>query len=185
MALDVTSLEIEDVKLIRPRRFADERGYLCETWNRRVFADAGIDLDFVQDNLSYSRHPGTIRGLHFQRPPAAQDKLVRALRGRVLDVAVDMRGSSSSYGRFVSAELTAEGGEQLLVPAGFAHGFCTLEPDTEVAYKVSSYYAPDCDAGIIWNDPEIGIDWPLSGNRPTLSQKDEKLPKLSEIEPPF
>ncbi len=185
MALDVTALDIEDVKLIRPRRFPDERGHLCETWNRRAFAEAGIDLDFVQDNCSFSHHSGTIRGLHFQRPPATQAKLVRVLRGRILDVAVDLRGGSSSYGRFVSAELTAEGGEQLLVPIGFAHGFCTLEPDTEVAYKVSGYYAPDCDAGILWNDPQIGIDWPLAGKQPTLSQKDQALPKLAEIEPPF
>lgn len=185
MALDITPLEIDAVKLIRPPRFGDARGYFVETWNRKTFAEAGIDIDFVQDNCSLSANPGTIRGLHFQRPPAPQDKLVRVLSGRVLDVAVDLRSGSETYGRHVAAELTAEGGEQLLVPVGFAHAFCTLEPDTEVAYKVSGLYSPEHDAGIIWNDPDIGIDWPLGGREPTLSEKDAKLPRLADIPPPF
>jgi dTDP-4-dehydrorhamnose 3,5-epimerase len=185
MALDVTALAIEAVKLIRPRRFSDARGHVVETWSRRAFAEAGIDIDFVQDNSTFSRFAGTVRGLHFQRPPAAQAKLVRAVRGRVLDVAVDLRGGSPTYGRFAAAELTAEGGEQLLAPVGFAHGFCTLEPDTLVAYKLSDFYAPEHDAGIIWNDPDVGIDWPLGGAQPTLSDKDAKLPRLAECEPPF
>jgi len=185
MTLDVTPLEIEAVKLIRPRRFADERGYLVETWNRKTFASAGVEIDFVQDNCSLSRFVGTIRGLHFQRPPAAQAKLVRAICGRVFDVAVDLRADSPTFGRFVSVELTAEGGEQLLVPVGFAHGFCTLEPDTQVAYKASQFYAPEHDTGIIWNDPDLGIDWPLAGRQPTISDKDRRLPRLAESNPPF
>jgi len=139
----------------------------------------------VQDNASYSREAGTIRGLHYQRPPAAQAKLVRVVRGRVLDVAVDLRRGSPSYGRFVAVELTAEGGEQLFVPVGFAHGFCALEPDTEVAYKVSDFYAPQHEAGVIWNDPDIGIEWPLAGGEPVLSDKDTRLPRLAESGPPF
>jgi dTDP-4-dehydrorhamnose 3,5-epimerase len=185
MALNVTPLAIEAVKLIRPQRFGDARGYLVETWNRRRLAEAGIKIDFVQDNCSFSSSAGTIRGLHYQRPPAAQAKLVRVVRGRVFDVAVDLRGGSPTYGRYAAAELTADGGEQLLVPVGFAHGFCTLESNTEVAYKLSGFYAPECDAGIIWNDPDIGIDWPLDGRQPILSEKDMKLPRLADGKPPF
>lgn len=179
--MQITELAIGEVKLIRPKRYADSRGYFVETWNRSRLADAGLATDFVQDNSSYSRERGTIRGLHFQRPPAAQAKLVRVLRGSVFDVAVDLRGSSGTYGRFVSAVLSAEGGEQLLVPVGFAHGFCTLEPDTEVAYKVSDFYDPQCDGGVAWDDPLIGIPWPLSGTRPVLSDKDSRLPTLQQI----
>ncbi|MGH6926251.1 MAG: dTDP-4-dehydrorhamnose 3,5-epimerase [Propylenella sp.] len=185
MALDVTPLAIEAVKLIRPQRFGDARGYLVETWNQRKLAEAGIEVDFVQDNCSFSSDAGTIRGLHYQRPPAAQAKLVRVVRGRVFDVAVDLRGGSATYGRYAAAELTADGGEQLLVPVGFAHGFCTLESNTKLAYKLSDFYAPECDAGIIWNDPDIGIDWPLEGRQPILSEKDMKLPRLADGKPPF
>ena len=181
--MEVASLEIDAVKIVRPRRFSDVRGYFVETWHKSRFAEHGIDADFVQDNASFSRLPRTIRGLHFQRPPAAQAKLVRVVSGAVLDVAVDLRRGSSSFGRYVSAILTAEGGEQLFVPIGFAHGFCTLEPDTEVAYKVSDFYSPEHDRGVIWNDPEIAVDWPLGGNPPVLSEKDSRLPRLSEIEP--
>jgi dTDP-4-dehydrorhamnose 3,5-epimerase len=181
--MEVASLEIDAVKIVRPRRFSDVRGYFVETWHRSRFAEHGIDVDFVQDNASFSRLPRTIRGLHFQRPPAGQAKLVRVVSGAVLDVAVDLRRGSPSFGRFVSAILTAEGGEQLFVPVGFAHGFCTLRPDTEVAYKVSDFYSPEHDGGVIWNDPEIGIDWPLGENPPVLSEKDSRLPRLAEIEP--
>ena len=181
--MEVASLEIDAVKIVRPRRFSDDRGYLVETWHKNRFAEHGIDVDFVQDNASFSRLPHTIRGLHFQRRPAAQAKLVRVVSGAVLDVAVDLRRGSSSFGRCVSAILTAEGGEQLFVPVGFAHGFCTLEPDTEVAYKVSDFYSPEHDRGVIWNDPEIAVEWPLGGNPPVLSEKDSRLPRLSEIEP--
>jgi len=176
--LETEPLSIDAVRLIRPRRHADERGYFVELWNREVFAAAGIDTDFVQDNASLSRSAGTVRGLHFQRLPKAQAKLVRVVAGAVFDVAVDLRRGSPTFGRHVSAILTAEGGEQLFVPVGFAHGFCTLEPDTEVAYKVSSSYAPGHDAGVLWNDPDIGIEWPLNGRPPILSQKDTSLPRL-------
>lgn len=179
--MHVEDLAISGVKLIRPRRFADHRGYFVETWNRQAFAAIGIDVDFVQDNLSCSRASGTIRGLHFQRAPSEQAKLVRCVRGSVFDVAVDLRPASPSFRRIASAILSAEGGEQLYVPGGCAHGFCTLEPDTEVAYKVSSYYAPEHDAGIAWDDPELAIPWPLSGGPPVLSDKDSQLPRLSDI----
>ena len=183
--LDVVSLAIGAIKLVRPQRHSDQRGYFVEIWNRRAFEEAGIGSEYVQDNSSFSRVAGTIRGLHFQRPPRAQTKLVRALRGSVFDVVVDLRSSSTTFGRAVSALLTAEGGEQLFVPAGFAHGFCTLEPDTEVAYKVSEFYSPEHDTGIAWDDPAIGIEWPLDGRKPVLSEKDLKLPRLAEIEAPF
>ena len=179
--MDVVSLGIDAVKLIRPRRFADARGFFTETWNRRTFADNGIDVEFVQDNLSGSRQAGTIRGLHFQHPPAAQAKLVRAASGSLFDVAVDLRPGSATFGRHVTAVLTAESGEQLFVPVGFAHGFCTLEPDTQVAYKASDFYSPAHDAGIVWDDPDLAIDWPLQGKDPVLSEKDLKLPRLAEI----
>jgi dTDP-4-dehydrorhamnose 3,5-epimerase len=184
-ALDVTPLALAEVKLIRAPRFADKRGFFSEVWSRRAFGDAGIDVDFVQDNASFSRSAGTIRGLHFQHAPAEQAKLVRVVRGRVFDVAVDIRPDSVSFGRFVAAELTAEGGEQLFIPKGFAHGFCTLERDTEVAYKVSAFYAPELDAGIVWNDPDIGIDWPLGGRAPVLSEKDVALPPLAAVRSSF
>jgi dTDP-4-dehydrorhamnose 3,5-epimerase len=177
--LIITGLRIPGVVLIQPRRFADRRGYFVETWNKRTMSAAGIDIDFVQDNASFSSQTGTIRGLHFQNPPAAQAKLVRVIRGSVFDVAVDLRRSLPSFGQWVGATLTAQGGEQLYVPIGFAHGFCTLEPDTEVAYKVSDYYSPEHDGGIIWDDPDIGIDWPLAG-APVLSDKDSGLPRLTD-----
>jgi dTDP-4-dehydrorhamnose 3,5-epimerase len=179
--MHVEDLGLAGVKLLRPRRYTDHRGYFVETWNRKTMAAIGIEVDFVQDNLSYSRDRGTIRGLHFQRAPSEQAKLVRAVRGSILDVAVDIRPGSPTYRRSVSAVLTAEQGEQLYVPAGCAHGFCTLEPDTEVAYKVSSFYAPEQDAGIAWDDPDLGIDWRLGGAAPVLSDKDARLPRLSEL----
>jgi len=178
--MEIEPLAIPDVKLVRPRRHADSRGYFVETWNRREFATAGIDVDFVQDNTSYSKSACTIRGLHYQRPPRAQAKLVRVLRGAVFDVAVDIRRASPTFGRHVATRLTAEGGEQLFVPAGFAHGFCALEPDTELAYKVSDFYAREQDAGILWNDPALGIDWPLGGRAPVLSERDLKHPLLAD-----
>jgi dTDP-4-dehydrorhamnose 3,5-epimerase len=183
--MDIASLEIEAIKLIRPKRHADLRGYFVETWNRRRFAEGGIDTDFVQDNSSFSAAAGTVRGLHFQKPPEAQAKLVRAARGSVFDVAVDLRRGSPTFGRHVFAVLTAEKGEQLLIPVGFAHGFCTLEPDTEVAYKASAFFSQAHDTGIAWNDPDVAISWPLDGREPVLSEKDRALPRLNEIDPPF
>jgi len=179
--LQVTPLDIPEVKLIVPKRFADARGFFCESYNAARFAAHGIDVAFVQDNHSLSRPTGTLRGLHFQVPPHAQAKLVRVLRGRIFDVAVDIRRGSPSFGRHVARELTAEGGEQLLVPVGFAHGFCTLEPDTEVLYKVSAHYAPEHDKGLLWNDPALGIDWPVDPDAAVLSDKDRRHPTLAEL----
>jgi dTDP-4-dehydrorhamnose 3,5-epimerase len=183
--MDFSNLAIDGVRLIKPRRIPDSRGYFVETWNRRVFGEAGIDCDFGQDNASFSAKRGTVRGLHFQKPPMAQSKLVRVVRGSIFDVAVDIRRASPTFGRHVAATLTATGGEQLYVPVGFAHGFCTLEADTEVAYKISGFYSSKHDTGIAWNDPDLGIDWPLQGLEPTLSDRDRKLPRLAEAGSPF
>jgi dTDP-4-dehydrorhamnose 3,5-epimerase len=183
--LTVHRLEIQDVLVVRPQLFGDERGYFVETYSLHKFAEIGINSGFVQDNQSLSRLAGTIRGLHFQAPPAAQAKLMRVLRGSILDVVVDLRRGSPSYGRWCGTKLTAAGGEQLFIPRGFAHGFCTLEADTEVAYKVDDYYAPECDLGILWNDPEIGIDWPVDAAAATLSDKDRMLPPLRNLVSPF
>lgn len=173
------------VQLIRPRRFGDSRGWFVESWSKNRFAAVGIEIEFVQDNHSMSSQVGTLRGLHFQAPPFAQDKLVRCLRGSIFDVAVDLRKGSPTYGRWVGATLTAEGGEQLLVPIGFGHGFVTLEPDVEVAYKTSNFYSKECDGGVAWNDPDIGIDWPLNGAAAVLSDKDQKQPLLRDFDSPF
>jgi dTDP-4-dehydrorhamnose 3,5-epimerase len=167
--------------LLSVRRFADPRGVFVETYNRRDFTTIGIAEEFVQDNQSVSTHPGTVRGLHFQRHPHAQAKLVRVLRGRLLDVAVDLRTGSPTYGRHVAAELSAENGHMLYVPAGFAHGFVTREPMTEVAYKVSDLYAPDCDGGVLWNDPELAIAWGVAPEAAVLSDKDLRLPRLADL----
>lgn len=171
--------------LLRPRRFQDTRGWFSETYSKVSVSAAGIGLTFVQDNSSFSTAAGTIRGLHFQRPPHAQAKLVRCARGSIIDYAVDIRRGSPTFGRYVSARLTAEGGEQIFVPVGFAHGFVTLEPDVEIAYKVTDFYAPDCDGGLIWNDPDIGIDWPLPASGASLSEKDSMLPRLAQFDSPF
>lgn len=170
------------VKLFKPKRFGDDRGWFAETWSARRYEEAGVPAAFVQDNHSYSRDVGTLRGLHFQTPPFGQGKLVRCVRGAIWDVAVDVRRGSPTYGRHVAAELTAEGGEQLWVPVGFAHGFVTLRPDTEVEYKVTDYYAPRNDGGLIWNDPDLSIPWPLPpGGEPVLSGKDRLLPRLADF----
>ncbi len=185
MGIEVAPLEIADVKLVRTRKFGDHRGFFSEVYSRAAFVEAGIGIDFVQDNHSLSAEKGTVRGLHFQTPPFGQDKLVRVVRGSILDVAVDLRRSSSSYGKHVSAVISADEWNQILVPIGFAHGFMTLEPNTEVIYKVSNYYAPDHDKGLLWNDPELGIDWPLPEGAAVLSDKDRKQPRLAELVSPF
>jgi len=170
-------------RLITPRRFADARGWFAETWHAERYLEAGIAANFCQDNQSFSRPPLTLRGLHFQRPPHAQAKLVRCIKGRIFDVAVDLRRSSPTFMKWVGVELTAELGNQLFIPAGFGHGFLTLEPECEIAYKVDSYYAPDADGGIAWNDPVLAIEWPLAdGDFPLLSDKDAGLPKLNEAD---
>lgn len=171
--------------LLRPRRFGDDRGWFMETYSEAAAAVAGINDRFVQDNHSFSAFEGTIRGIHFQKGPHAQAKLVRCLRGAILDYAVDLRRGSPTYGQHVAAKLTAQGGEQLYVPIGYGHAFVTLGSDVEVAYKVSDVYAPDCDGGILWACPTIGIDWPLPAAGPTLSEKDKMLPTLADFDSPF
>lgn len=173
------------VLLLKPRRFSDERGWFSETYSRRAAAAVGIEDAFVQDNHSMSRDVGTIRGLHFQTPPHAQAKLVRCTAGRIRDYAVDVRRNSPTFGRHVSVELTADNGWQLFVPVGFAHGFVTLELDCEVAYKVTSFYAPDHDGGLRFDDPDIAIEWPLPSGGPSLSAKDRRLPTLAAFDSPF
>ena len=181
----VEELQIPAVKLLKPARHGDHRGFFSETYNRRVLKKAGICVNFVQDNHSLSPTKGTVRGLHFQTPPFAQDKLVRVTRGSVFDVAVDLRKGSPNYGQHVNAVLSTAAWNQIFVPVGFAHGFMTLEPDTEVIYKVSDYYAPDNEAGILWNDPILAISWPLPEVEAILSEKDRVQPCLSDITPPF
>jgi len=179
--MDIKETKIPDVKITKPKKFGDHRGFFSETYNKRALAEAGIKLDFVQDNHSLSGPKGTIRGLHFQTPPFAQDKLVRVVRGAVFDVAVDLRRNSPTFKQHVTAVISAEEWNQILVPIGFAHGFCTLEPDTEVIYKVTNFYAPDHDRGMLWNDPALGIQWPVSESQAVLSDKDKKNPLFSEL----
>jgi dTDP-4-dehydrorhamnose 3,5-epimerase len=181
MKLDIRALSLSGVKLIRAARIADRRGYFAETYARRDFAAAGIAHDFVQDNQSGSRAKGTVRGLHFQVPPFAQTKLIRALRGTILDVVVDLRRSSASYGEHLAIELDAASGDQLLVPAGFAHGFCSLQPDTEIFYKVDNVYSADHDRGLNWADPALAIGWPVAERDATLSERDRAWPQLRDL----
>ncbi|MEZ6197113.1 MAG: dTDP-4-dehydrorhamnose 3,5-epimerase [Planctomycetota bacterium] len=175
------STEIPDVRVYRPARHGDERGYFSETWSRAAFRAGGVDIDFVQDNHSLSRSRGVLRGLHFQIAPFAQDKLVRVVRGAVLDVAVDIRRDSPTFGRHVARELSAENGAQLLVPVGFAHGFVTLVEDTEVLYKVSAPYSRESERGLRWDDPALGIDWRTEPGAITINDRDRGFPLLSEL----
>jgi dTDP-4-dehydrorhamnose 3,5-epimerase len=179
--MQVRSLKIPALKIIAPKMLRDSRGFFSETYSARVFQESGIDADFVQDNHSLSIEKGIVRGLHFQAPPRAQDKLVRVTRGAILDVAVDIRRGSPTYGQHAAVLLSAANWEQLWVPKGFAHGFCTLEPDTEVLYKVTEYYAPECDYGLAWDDPALGIDWHMTSASPILSDRDRRHPLLSEL----
>jgi dTDP-4-dehydrorhamnose 3,5-epimerase len=185
MSLLVEPTEIPDVKIITPKKFGDSRGFFSEVYNRRAFVEAGLALEFVQDNQSLSAAVGTLRGLHFQSPPFAQDKLVRVPRGRILDVAVDIRRHSPTFGRHVAVELSAENWRQLLVPIGFAHAFITLEPNTEVIYKVTNYYSGAHDLGLAWDDPDLGIAWPAPPENVTLSNKDRRHPRLRDLPPVF
>jgi len=171
--------------VLTPRRFSDARGFFCESWSRRSLADAGIPLDFVQDNHSFSTQAGTVRGLHFQSPPHAQAKLVRCGRGVLFDVAVDFRAGSATFGQWYGTELSFQNGRQLLVPVGFLHGFATRVPDTEIIYKCSDYYAPECDGSVRFDDPDIGIDWGLDPGRAVLSDKDRAAPRLRDLVSPF
>ncbi|PZV40435.1 dTDP-4-dehydrorhamnose 3,5-epimerase [Mesorhizobium kowhaii] len=180
--LEVRSLGIEGVLEIIPKRHGDARGFFVETYHAERFSQAGIDLRFVQDNQSYSAAAGVLRGLHYQLAPRAQDKLLRVTRGALLDVAVDIRRSSPTFGKWVALEITAEKGNQILVPKGFAHGFVTLVPDTEVLYKVTDTYSPEHDRSIRFDDPAIGIDWPSLAGGFQLSDKDLKAPVLAAAE---
>ena len=182
--MQVETTPIDGLLVLTPRRFGDARGFFSESWNQRTLAEHGINLDFVQDNHSLSAQANTVRGLHFQSPPHAQDKLVRCGRGALFDVAVDARKGSPTYGYWFGIELTAENGKQLLVPKGFLHGFATREPATEILYKCTDYYAPDCDGAVRFDDPGLGIDWGLSGD-PILSDKDAAAPLFADIDSPF
>lgn len=176
----IERLAIPDVILITPKIFRDDRGFFSEVWNARALNDAGIDLTFIQDNHALSKDKGVVRGLHFQVAPKAQDKLVRCSKGSILDIAVDIRRSSPTFGKHVSAVLSAGNWQQLLVPRGFAHGYVTLEPDTEVLYKVTEYYSPAHDKGIAWNDPALAIDWGIGADQAILSAKDKMQPRLTD-----
>jgi dTDP-4-dehydrorhamnose 3,5-epimerase len=177
--------DIPGLVLLEPRKFGDHRGFFSEVYNKRNMEKYGFDKEFVQDNQSLSVEKGVVRGLHYQSPPFAQDKLVRVVRGRILDVAVDIRKGSPTYGDHVAVELSAENWRQLLAPIGFAHGFVTLERNTEVVYKVTNYYAPDHDHGVLWSDPEIGVDWGVSPEAAIVSDKDRAQPRFGAINSPF
>ena len=176
----ITPLALPEVLLITPKRHGDARGWFAETWSEKLMAQAGLTRPFVQDNQAFNAVKGTLRGLHFQKAPHAQGKLVRVLKGAIWDVAVDVRAGSPSFGRWAAAELTAAGGEQLFVPRGFAHGYVTLQDETELFYKVDGQYAPDLEGGVAWNDPDLALPWPLTGE-PVLSDKDQKLPRLKDM----
>jgi dTDP-4-dehydrorhamnose 3,5-epimerase len=177
----VEDTALPGLKIIIPRKLGDHRGFFSETYNRSAFEEAGLMFEFVQDNHSHSADVGTVRGLHFQSPPFAQDKLVRVIRGAILDVVVDLRVSSPTYGKHETVELSADNWRQLLVPVGFAHGFCTLKPDTEVLYKVTNYYSATNDLGLAWDDPALGIVWPVAASKAILSNKDRTHRPLKDL----
>jgi dTDP-4-dehydrorhamnose 3,5-epimerase len=179
--MDVQATEIPDVKIITPKKMGDHRGFFSETYSRKRFTEAQIDIEFVQDNHSLSAKKGTVRGLHFQIAPFAQHKLVRVVRGSVFDIAVDLRQSSPTFKRYVIAVLSESAWNQIFIPIGFAHGLCTLEPDTEVIYKVSELYSPEHERGLLWNDPDLAIPWPVTQQQAIVSDKDLKNPRLREF----
>lgn len=183
--MDIQKTSLPDVLVLTPKRFGDDRGFFSESWNKRTLADAGLDIEFVQDNHSLSRQAGTVRGLHFQAPPHAQGKLVRCARGRLFDVAVDARKGSPTYGHWTGVELTEENGKQLWIPAGFLHGFATLVPDTEVNYKCTDYYAAEADGGVHFNSPDLGIDWGIDPAQAILSGKDTTAQDWADFDSPF
>jgi len=178
-------LSLPDVKVLAPKAFEDDRGWFCETYSKRALAQLGITDDFVQDNHSHSRLAGTVRGLHYQSPPFAQAKLVRVSRGQVWDVVVDARRGSPTFGAHVGVELSAQNRKQLYVPVGFLHGFVTRTPDVDLVYKVSNYYAHECDGAVAWNDPALGIDWGVDNKAAVLSQKDADAGGWDEFDTPF
>jgi dTDP-4-dehydrorhamnose 3,5-epimerase len=177
--MQVFDTALPEIKIVAPRRIGDARGFFSEVWNARDFSLVGIDAAFVQDNHVRSSVTGTLRGLHYQMPPAAQGKLVRVTHGAIFDVAVDIRRGSSTFGHHADAVLSAENWYQLWVPAGFAHGYCTLEDDTEVQYKVTEYYSPSHERGIAWNDPGLMIPWPVTPTTATVAERDRQLPLLA------
>jgi dTDP-4-dehydrorhamnose 3,5-epimerase len=177
--MDIRKLPIPGLVVIVPRKFSDARGFLSETFSEKLFCANVAPVQFVQENHSYSEHANTIRGIHFQAPPHAQGKLVRVARGAILDVAVDLRSGSPTFGHHVSAELSAANWSQIWIPEGFGHGFCTLEPDTEVIYKLSAPYHPESERGIAWDDPDLAIAWPFP-QEPYLSDRDQKHPRFAE-----
>jgi len=181
MSLKCENLAIPDVKILQPVQHGDHRGFFSETYSARAFSEVGISAVFVQDNHSLSADAGTLRGLHFQIGPFAQDKLVRVTQGSIFDVVVDIRAGSPTYGQHVSAIISAKKWNQIWVPKGFAHGLVTLEPNTQVLYKVTNFYAADCDKGLLWNDPDLDIDWPVAESDVILSEKDKAHPKLSNL----
>lgn len=181
----IESTSVDDLFVITPNRISDQRGFFSETYSSKALETCGFSDSFVQDNHSLSRSPGVIRGLHFQKPPFPQAKLIRVLKGAIFDVAVDLRSASPSYGKHFGIELSSENWKQLLVPVGFAHGFCTLQPDTEIAYKVTDFYSPECDAGLRWDDPGLGIDWPVDASKAILSEKDRQQPMFADFVSPF
>ncbi|WP_306372294.1 dTDP-4-dehydrorhamnose 3,5-epimerase [Roseivivax jejudonensis] len=183
--MEIEKTALPGVLILTPRRFGDARGFFSESWNRKRLSENGIDIDFVQDNHSLSEQVGTVRGLHFQAPPMAQDKLVRCGRGALYDVAVDIRRGSPTFGQWIGVELSFENGKQLLVPKGFLHGFVTRAPETEIVYKCSDYYSPEHDGAVRWDDPEIGIDWGIAPEDAVLSDKDRAAPTLAEFNTPF
>lgn len=185
MRIDVRALSIPDVKHIKTSRVADSRGSFSETYVRPTFAAHGLDYNFLQDNESVSERAGTVRGLHFQEPPFDQTKLVRVLRGRIVDVAVDLRHGSLTYGRHIAIELNDHDDEQILIPAGFAHGFCTLVPNTVVLYKVDKVYSAAHDRGVSWSDPDLNVKWPVAAKEAILSEKDRALPAFKCLIPSF
>jgi dTDP-4-dehydrorhamnose 3,5-epimerase len=185
MIMEVEATSLPGVQLLKPRHFHDSRGYFVETYSERTSQHIGMTGHFVQDNQSLSRQRGTIRALHFQVPPMSQAKLIRVLVGSIFDVAVDLRVGSPSYGHWVAKTLKAEGGQQLFVPRGFAHGFCTLEPNTLVAYKVDEYYSPEYEQGLLWNDPTLAIDWPVTAEAAVLSAKDQTHGLFADFVSPF
>ena len=178
--MQVEDTAIAAVKIVTPKKHGDSRGFFSEVYNKSAFEREGLHYAFVQDNHSFSATVGTLRGLHFQTPPFAQDKLLRVSRGRILDVAVDVRRSSATFGRYVAVELSADNWRQVLIPIGFAHGFVTLEPDTEVLYKTTAPYSPAHDRGVAWDDPDIGIAWPMPAGGPTVSDRDRRWPRLKD-----
>lgn len=183
--IQVETTKLGGVLILTPQRHGDARGFFSESWNRRRLEEAGVSVEFVQDNHSLSAKAGTVRGLHFQAPPHAQAKLVRCGRGSLYDVAVDIRQGSPTFGQWTGVELSFENGKQLFIPEGFLHGFATREPDTEILYKCTDYYAPECDGAVRFDDPDIGVDWGVDTGSAVLSEKDAAAPLFREFDSPF